>query len=71
MSLLRHLFAEDVLTPTAVASTAIEQAGLAKKTVYELEVGEVSRETGKRARDSMDAVNGRILDLVWRAWGRA
>lgn len=71
VSLLRHLFAEDVLTPTAVDSTAIELAGLAKKTVYELEVGEVSRETGKRARDSMDAVNGRILDLVWRAWGRA
>ena len=70
VSLLRHLFAEDVLTPTAVDSTAIELAGLAKKTIYELEAGDVSRETGKRARDSMDAVNGRILDLVWRAWGR-
>jgi len=70
VSLLRHLFAEDVLTPTAVASSAIETAGLGKRTLYELEPGDVGRDTFRRARDSMDAVNGRILDLVLKNWGR-
>lgn len=71
VSLLRHLFAEDVLTPTAVESTAIESAGLAKRTLYELEPGNVGRDTFRRAKDSMDAVNDRILDLIKQSWGRS
>ena len=36
VSLLRHLFGDDVLAPTAVESTAIESAGLAKRTLMNL-----------------------------------
>ena len=70
VGLMRHLFAEDVITPTAVRSTAIEAAGLAKRTIYEMEPGELQRSTLKRARESIDAVNDAILDLVHSAWGR-
>lgn len=70
VSLLRHLFAEDVLMPTAVESTAIESAGLAKRTLYELEPGNIGRDTFRRARESMDAVNERILELIIESWGR-
>lgn len=70
VSLLRHLFTDDVLTPVALESTAVESAGLAKRTLYELEPGNVGRDTFRRARDLMDAVNGRILDLIRQSWGR-
>ena len=70
VSMLRHLFAEDVLTPTAIESAAIETAGLAKRTLYELEAGNVGASTAKRARESVDAVNERILDLISESWGR-
>ena len=70
VSMLRHLFADDVLAPTAVESTAIESAGLAKRTLYELEPGNVGRDTFRRAKDSIDAVNDRILDLIRESWGR-
>ena len=70
VSMLRHLFAEDVLAPTAVESTAVESAGLAKRTLYELESGNVGRDTFRRAKDSIDAVNDRILELVRQSWGR-
>jgi chromosome partitioning protein len=70
VTMLRHLFAEDVLTATAIASTAIETAGLAKRTLYELEPGNISAATAKRARESVDAVNEQILELIAQAWGR-
>jgi len=49
---------------------AIESAGLAKRTLYELEPGNVGRDTFRRAKDSIDAVNDRILDLIRESWGR-
>ncbi len=70
VAMLRHLFAADVLMPTAVESTAIEAAGLAKRSLYELEMGQVGRDTHRRAREAMDAVNEAILDLVKASWGR-
>ena len=69
VALLRHLFAEDVLMPTAVESTAIESAGLAKRTLYELEPGNIGRDTFRRAREFMDAVNERILELIEESGG--
>ena len=71
VALLRHLFAEEVLVPTAVESTAVEAAGLVKRSLYELEAGEIGRDTFKRARESIDAVNEEILRLIYAAWGRA
>lgn len=70
VAMLRHLFGEDVLLPTAIESTAIEAAGLAKRSLYELEMGQVGRDTHRRAREAMDAVNEAILDLVRLSWGR-
>lgn len=70
VGLMRHLFVEDVLLPTAIESTAVEAAGLGKRSIYEVEPGEVQRNTLKRARESMDAVNEALLDLIESAWGR-
>lgn len=70
VAMLRSLFGDDVFVPTAVESSAVETAGLAKRTLYELEAGNVGAGTVKRARESVDAVNQRIVDLIERSWGR-
>lgn len=70
VALLRHLFGADVLLPTAIESTAVEAAGLAKRSVYELELGQIGRDTHKRAREAVDAVNEAIVDLINTSWGR-
>ena len=70
VTMLRHLFADDVLTSSAVESAAIETAGLAKRTLYELEPGNISAATVRRARESIDAVNEQILQLIKQAWRR-
>jgi chromosome partitioning protein len=70
VGMMRSLFGDDVLTPTAVESSAVETAGLAKRTLYELEPGNIGASTVKRARESIDAVNQRIVDLIERSWGR-
>lgn len=71
VAMLRHLFVDEVLMPTAIESTAIEAAGLAKRSLYELEPGEIGRDTFKRARESVDAVNESILGLMNKAWSRS
>lgn len=68
---MRRLFGNDVLVADAVESTAIAGAAVAKKTLYELESGEVGREALKRAIESADRVNFEILDLVHKVWGRS
>jgi chromosome partitioning protein len=70
VSMLRHLFADEVLMPTAIESTAVEAAGLAKRSIYELEPGEIGRDTFRRARESIDAVNEGIVALINASWGR-
>ena len=70
VAMLRHLFGSDVLMPTAIESAAIESAGLAKRSLYELEPGNVGRDTFRRARESMDSVNKAILELIVGSWGR-
>lgn len=70
VSMLRHLFASEVLMPSAIESTAVEAAGLAKRSLYELEPGEIGRDTFRRARESIDAVNEGIVALIEAAWGR-
>ena len=71
VALLRGLFGEDVLAATVWKSTAIADAGLTKQTLYELERGTVGRATYDRAVESLDAVNGEILALIRKVWGRA
>ncbi|MTH96693.1 plasmid partitioning protein RepA [Roseibium sp. RKSG952] len=69
-SLMRTLFQDDVLMKEALESTAIAGAGIAKKSLYETESGEVGREPLRRALESMDAVNDEILKLIHQQWGR-
>ena len=70
VALLRGLFGEEVLAATVWKSTAIADAGLTKQSLYELERGSVGRATYDRAVESLEAVNGEILSLILRAWGR-
>lgn len=68
---MRRLFGDDVLVSEALESTAIAGAAVAKKTLYELEAGEVGREALKRAIESADRVNFEILGLIHKVWGRS
>jgi len=70
VALLRGLFGEEVLAATVWKSTAIADAGLSKQSLYELERSAVGRATYDRAVESLEAVNGEILGLILRAWGR-
>ena len=68
---MRRLFGDDVLVAEALESTAIAGAAVAKKTLYELESGEVGREALKRAIESADRVNVEILSLIHSVWERS
>ncbi|WP_457579578.1 plasmid partitioning protein RepA [Ensifer adhaerens] len=70
VAMLRHMFGTDVLLPTAIESTAVEAAGLAKRSIYELEMGQIGRDTHKRAREAVDSVNEAIIRLINDSWGR-
>ena len=70
VALLRSLFGEEVLAASVWKSTAIADAGLTKQSLYELERGSVGRATFDRAIESLEAVNGEILGLIHKAWGR-
>lgn len=69
-ALLRGLFGEDVLAAAVVETTAIANAGLEKKSLYEVERGTVTRDTLNRALESVDAANAEIFSLIQQVWGR-
>jgi chromosome partitioning protein len=69
-AVVRKIFADDVMIADALESTAVAAAGVAKKSLYELEPGEVGREPLKRALESVDKVNAEILSLIHKQWGR-
>jgi len=71
VSFMRSMFGEHVLNHPMLKSTAISDAGITKQTLYELERSQFSRQTYDRAMDALNNVNGEILDLVQKAWGRA
>jgi chromosome partitioning protein len=70
VSFMRALFGDHVLNHTVLKSTAISDAGLTKQTLYEVEKADFTRATYERAIESLNAVNGEILALVQKAWGR-
>lgn len=67
---MRALFKHYVLTTPVLETTAIANAGLEKKSLYEIERGMVNRDTMKRALESVDGVNAEIYNLMKAAWGR-
>jgi len=71
VTFMRSLFNERVLTNMVLKSTAISDAGITKQTLYEVERQQFTRATYDRAMESLDAVNGEIVNLVQAAWGRS
>ncbi|MEQ8374376.1 MAG: plasmid partitioning protein RepA [Roseibium aggregatum] len=70
-AMLRSLFGESVLTAAVVETTAITNAGLENKTLYELEKGSVGRDTYNRAIESVNAANTEIFQEILKVWGRS
>ena len=70
-TLLRTLFSEHVCVTPVLETTAIANAGLEKKSLYEIERGTMNRDTLRRALDAVDAANGEIFGLIKQAWGRS
>lgn len=70
VSFMRSMFGDHVLNHPVLKSTAISDAGITKQTLYEVEKSQFTRATYERAIESLNAVNGEILDLVQAAWGR-
>ncbi len=67
---MQSMFAAQMMRNQMVKSTAISDAGLTKQTLYEVERSQFTPSTYDRARESMDAVNAEVIDLLHKAWGR-
>lgn len=71
VGLMQSMFARQMLKNPTLKSTAISDAGLTKQSLYEVERSEFVSTTYDRARESLDAVNGEIEELIRRNWGRS
>lgn len=67
---MQAMFNRRMLKNPMVKSTAISDAGITKQTLYEVDRGQFTRSTYDRAIESLNAVNGEIVDLIHKAWGR-
>ncbi|WP_215769203.1 plasmid partitioning protein RepA [Gluconobacter sp. P5B12] len=67
---MRTVFGDHVLTNPMLKSTAVSDAAITKQTLFEIERKQFTGSTYDRALESVNAVNGEIRDLVFRAWGR-
>jgi len=70
VGLMETILAQDILENPMLNSTAISDAGLTKRSLYELERGAVNRATYDRALGCMQTVNFEIQGLIHQAWGR-
>ncbi len=67
---MQAMFNRRMLKNPMVKSTAISDAGITKQTLYEVDRGQFTRSTYDRAIESLNAVNGEIVELIHKAWGR-
>ncbi|MTH95041.1 plasmid partitioning protein RepA [Roseibium sp. RKSG952] len=67
---LESILAEEVLNSPMLKSTAISDAGLTKRSLYELERGAIKGSVYDRAMECMLKVNNEIQDLIHKTWGR-
>jgi chromosome partitioning protein len=67
---MRAIFKQHVLVNEMLKSTAISDAGITKQTLYEVDRSQFTRATYDRAMESLNRVNGEIVDLVHKAWRR-
>ncbi|MGO7529586.1 plasmid partitioning protein RepA [Rhizobium ruizarguesonis] len=70
LGFMQSMLAEEILKTPMVKTTAISDAGLTKRSLYEVDRSNFTRETYDRAIECMDAVNFEIQGLIHRAWGR-
>jgi len=70
LGFMQSMLAEEMLKTPMVKTTAISDAGLTKRSLYEVDRANFTRETYDRAIECMDAVNFEIQGLIHRAWGR-
>lgn len=70
-AMLRSLFGQSVLAAAILETTAITNAGLENKSLYELERGAVGRDTYNRAIEAVEAANKEIFQDILKVWGRA
>lgn len=70
LGFMQSMLAEEILKSPMLKTTAISDAGLTKRTLYELDRSNFTRETYDRAIECMDAVNFEIQGLIHKAWGR-
>jgi chromosome partitioning protein len=70
LGFMQSMLAEEILKSPMVKTTAISDAGLTKRSLYELDRSNFTRGTYDRAIECMDAVNFEIQGLIHRAWGR-
>lgn len=67
---MQAMFSKRMLQNHMLKSTAISDAGITKQTLYEVEKNQFTRSTYDRALECLNAVNGEIVGLIHRAWGR-
>ncbi|MXN48350.1 plasmid partitioning protein RepA [Shinella kummerowiae] len=67
---MQSMFAQQMMKHHMVKSTAVSDAGLTKQSLYEVERAQFTAATYDRARESMDAVNAEVTELLNRVWGR-
>ncbi|MCY1740974.1 plasmid partitioning protein RepA [Ensifer sp. SL37] len=67
---MQAMFNKRMLAHHMLKSTAISDAGITKQTLYEVEKNQFIRSTYDRAIESLNAVNGEIVQLIHKAWGR-
>lgn len=70
VAFMRAIFKQHVLVNEMLKSTAISDAGITKQTLYEVDRSQFTRATYDRAMESLNRVNGEIVDLVHKAWRR-
>ncbi len=69
-SLMRSVFRSNVLANSVLETTAIANAGIEKKSLYEIERGNIGKQTLDRALESINLVNQELYDLMLSVWGR-
>ncbi|WP_260009000.1 plasmid partitioning protein RepA [Leisingera sp. M527] len=70
-SFLRMHFGQRLMTEPFLKSTAVSDAGLSQKTLYEANRAEMNRATLERAMESVNHVADEFETAVQAAWGRS
>ena len=70
VALLRDSLGHDLLTVTVWESDAIRDAGVKKRSLYELVAGAVGRSAYEQAMETLNSTNAEVMDIISEVWGR-